>query len=102
VFAASSITVYLVDGTGTMESMKRAYNFLISRPGAFIFYMTLLAVLLAANFVFVSFSIIPLVAPLISTVLQKYLSVVIWSSLFVYYMKHTSQITSGKTYDLHG
>jgi len=101
VFAAFSITVSVVESIGTMESIKRAYYFLIGRPGAFIFYMILLALFLVANFVFVSFNIIPFIAPLTSIVLQKYLSVVIWSSLFVYYLKNTSHITSEKTHDVH-
>lgn len=102
VLAAFSITVSVVEGSGTMESIKRAYYFLIGRPGAFIFYMILLAVLLFTNFVFVSFSIIPFISPLINVVLQKYLTVVVWSSLFVYYMKNTNHLTPGKTHDIHG
>jgi len=90
VFTAYSITVSVVEGTGTMESIKRAYYFLIGRPGAFIFYMILLAVLLVTNFVFVSFSIIPFIAPLINIVLQKYLVIAVWSSLMVFYMKNTN------------
>ena len=88
VFAAYSITVSIVEGTGTMVSIRTAYYFLLGRPGAFLFYMILLAGLLAANVVFIPFSIIPLAAPLINTVLQSYLSIVLWSSLLVYYMKN--------------
>jgi len=102
VFTAYSIMISVVEGSGTMESIKRACYFLIGRPGAFVFYMILLAALIVTNLIFVPFSIIPFVAPLLNTVLQKYLAVVVWSSLLVYYMKNTNHLRTGKTRDING
>lgn len=96
VFAAYSITVLMIEGTGVMKSIKSTYCFLIDNPVAFVFCLILLAGFVASNFIFISFSMMFFIVPLINSVLQSYLSIVLWSSLFVYYMKNRgNKVTSG-------
>lgn len=89
VFAVFSVMILVVEGAGIAASMGRTYTLLTERPGAFLFCLILLAGLAAANFIIVPFTLMPVLVPLVNTVLQHYLALVLWSSLIAYYMLHS-------------
>lgn len=96
-FGAFTVAISMMEETGTIESMGQAYHFLTGNPGAFIMYMVLMVVLLMSHVVFVMSGIIPFMAPLLQILLQKYLEIVLWSSLFVYYKRNAHHLARGRT-----
>jgi len=89
VFVVYSVVISVIEEKGIMESMKRTFNFLMDNTIAFLYYFLLLIGITAANLVLVTLSVIPVFAPLINLFLQNYLSVVLWSSLIVFYVNCT-------------
>lgn len=99
-FVVYSVTVSVIEEKRAIDSIKRTFEFLKDNPAAFLFYLILLIGLIVANFILIPFSIIPVILPLINIVLQNYLSVVVWSSLVIFYTKSTSYPISTLTYDI--
>jgi len=110
-FCVYSMVVLSVERKGAVDSVKKTFDFLKERPGAFLFYMVLFAGVVAANLVFfflrIPFGVMPAIAPfftlfisLLNAFLQSYITVVIWSSLIVYYVKCTNYPVYSGTYEI--
>ncbi len=106
VVSVYSMAASVLERKGAVDSVKSVFVFLSRKPGAFLFYIILLAGIVAANLAFfilrVPFSMVPELAlmmnialSLMNVVFQGYLVIVMWSSLMVYYIKNTKSI-SGK------
>lgn len=111
IFSVYSVVVSVIDGKGSMESIKRTSDFLKKKPGALFFYFILLAGIIAINIVFlvlrVPFSMVPVLAPvmhivltLFSSIFQSYLAVVLWSCLIAYYLRGTDYPVYSAAYEI--
>ena len=96
IFSVYSIIALVIEGKGAMESIRRASAFLKKNPQAFLFYVILFTGIIAANVIFysiqLSFIAAPVMTPLIyllNVFFQNYLTIVLWNSLIVYYIKGT-------------
>lgn len=85
-FGALSVTVSVAEGAGALDSLSRTYSFLVLRPGAIFFSALLLFAMAAAHVIVLPFTLLPVIVPLVNTLLRTYLSVVLWGSLIAYYM----------------
>ena len=110
-FCVYSMVVLSVERKGAVDSVKKTFDFLKERPGAFLFYMVLFAGVIAANLMFfllkIPFSLMPDIAPFIGVLIsllnvffQSYIAIVVWSSLIVYYVKCTNYPMYSVTYDI--
>lgn len=110
-FSVYSMVVLTVERKGAVDSVKMTFDFLKERPGAFVFYMVLFAVVIAVNLMFfllkIPFSLMPDIAPffavfisLLNTFFQSYIAVFVWSSLIVYYVKCTNYPVYSATYEI--
>ncbi len=101
VFSVYCIVASVMEGKGAIDSVKSVFVFLKRKPGAFLFYIILIAGMFAAALAFfvlgLPFRMIPVLAPameialsLMDIVFQAYLMVVMWACLIVYYKKGTN------------
>ncbi len=88
VFVTYSVVVSVFEEKRVMESLRLTFNFLKDNTVVFLYYLLLLIGVGLANLVLLPVSAIPLVASLINLFIQNYLSVVLWSCLIVFYVKH--------------
>jgi hypothetical protein len=111
VFIVYSVMVSVIEEKGVLGSIKRTFNFLKDKPVAFLFYIILLIAIITANLLLfiieTPFNMIPVMKPLINvafylinTIFQSYLSIVLWSSLLVFYIKSTNYPVHYVTYDI--
>jgi len=110
-FIVYSITASVVEGKGVIDAIKKTYNFLKNKPLAFLFYFILLVGVIIANLLLLivetPFTMIDSIKPFIDFVFyvinvffQSYLSVVLWSSLVIFYIKNTNYSDYHITYDI--
>jgi hypothetical protein len=107
IFMVYSILSSVLEGKGLLDSIKNTFNFLKKNPRAFLFFIILSAGAIAINMVFFIIMIplgmlpfINILLYLVSIVFQNYLSVVVWSSLTVYYIKASNYPVYTATYDI--
>jgi len=111
IFCVYSIAASVVEECGPMDSIKRSINFLLRKPGAFLFYMLLIIGLITVNLVFygaqLSFHMIPVLgsfmsifAYLISAFFQSYLLIGVWGSVLVYYLKGSGHPVYSASYEI--
>ncbi len=107
VFAVYSMVVIVIEGTGVMDTIDRTFAFLKQRPGAFIFYLIMIAGLITLNAVYYGMqifgSVMPLFTPLIyimNVFFQNYLAVVVWGALINYYLKAVNYPVYSSTYEI--
>ncbi len=98
VFSVYCMVASVVEKKGAVDSVKSTFVFLKKKPEAFLFYIILIAGIVAASLVFfilgLPFRVIPVLAPvmnialsLMNIVFQAYLMVVMWGCLIVYYIR---------------
>lgn len=98
IFTFYAAIVLAVGKKGVIDSFRDTWNFLINKPTAFLFYIIVVIVMVAItivlNVIAGSFSMIPMAGFIIGipyrfavSILMNYLSVVMWSSLLVFYIK---------------
>jgi len=97
----------VLEEKGALDSIKKTFNFLKKNPRAFLFFIILFAGAIIINLVFFIIMIplgmlpfINIMLYLVSVVFQNYLSVVVWSSLTVYYIKAVNYPVYSATYDI--
>ncbi len=111
VFSAYSMVISVTNGTDSMDCIKRTFDFLKQKPGAFLFFFILLIGGGSVNFMFfilkMPFSMVPvlgqmmnIVLTLFSAVFQSYIVIVIWSSLIAYYLKITGRPVNSAVYEI--
>lgn len=97
------MTALVVDRVGSMDAFRRGITFIKNKPNALLFYATLVISFILVNLILLSlsfpFRIIPVVGPLInipyqliSYAIQSYLTVVMWGSLLIFYIKNINLI----------
>lgn len=100
VFSVYSVVVSVVERTGAIDSIKKTAGFLMDKPEALLYCLLLFAgavVLSLLSFALkIPFSMVPLIGPamgigvsLLSIVFKSYISIAVWASLIVYYVKAT-------------
>ena len=111
VFSGYSMVISVMNGMDSMGCIKRTFDFLKQRPGAFLFFFILLIGGGSVNFLFfilrMPFSMVPvlgqmmnIVLTLFSAVFQSYIAIVIWSSLMAYYLKWTDHPVDSGVYEI--
>ncbi len=98
VFSAYAVVICVIERVGAVDSIKKTVSFLIDRPVALLYCIFLFAGAVVLNVLLftvrVPVGFVPLLGPLFSFVLsimsvlvQSYISVAVWASLIIYYMK---------------
>ena len=111
IFTVYASIALAVERKGVSDSFKKTWNFVMNKPGAFLFYILLVICVVALNIVLwllgASFRLIPMIGLIVSIpyqiilhVFQSYLAVVMWSSLIVYFIKGTKHTEYKATYDI--
>jgi len=107
VFGVYSLVVLVTEQEGVLDSIGRTFNFLRQTPGAFLYYLILIAGFIAVYAVFyglqIFLSVVPFIWPLaytLSVLFQSYLAMVLWSSLIVYYVKSTNYPVYTPAYEI--
>ncbi len=111
VFIVNSIVVSVIEEGGAIDSIKKTVNLFIQKPQSFLFYIALIVGVIAANFVFygvqISFNIIPIIGHLLTVVfylvnafLHSYITIVVWSSIIVYYIKCINHPVYSTAYEI--
>lgn len=111
IFIVYSIVISVIGEGGVMDSIKKTFNFLKDKPAAFLFFIIILFGFITAIFILliieIPFGMLPDKSPLITAafyiinaVVQSYLSIVVWSSLIVFYIKGANYPVSCATYDI--
>ena len=111
IFTGYSMVVSVMNGNGSMDCIKKTFDFLKQKPEAFLFYFILFAGSIIANGLFfflkMPFNAVPVLGPvmnisltLFSAVFQSYLALVIWSSLIIYYVKGTDYPVHSAVYEI--
>ena len=111
IFTGYSMVVSVMNGNGSMDCIKKTFDFLKQKPEAFLFYFILFAGSIIANSLFfvlkMPFNAVPVLGPvmnisltLFSAVFQSYLALVIWSSLIIYYLKGTDYPVHSAEYQI--
>lgn len=111
IFTGYSMVVSVMNGNGSMDCIKKTFDFLKQKPEAFLFYFILFAGSIIANGLFfvlkMPFNAVPVMGPvmnialtLFSAIFQSYLALVVWSSLIIYYVKGTDYPVYSAAYEI--
>ncbi len=98
IFTFYAAIVLVVGKKGVIDSFRDTWNFLTNKPTAFLFYIILVIAVVVINIVLTiitgTFRMIPMAGFVIGipyhfavSILMNYLSVVMWSSLLVFYIR---------------
>lgn len=106
-FMVYCILSSVLEEKGSLDSIKNTFNFLKKNSRAFLFFIISFVGAIIINLVFfiimIPLGMLPfvnIVLYLVSVVFQNYLSVVVWSSLTVYYIKASNYPVYTATYDI--
>lgn len=100
IFTVYAAIALVVEKSRVINSFKNAWNFLKSKPMAFLFYILLVISIIAVNIILTIFGGSFRMIPLVLFAVQSYLGVVMWSSLFVFYIKGINYPVHTATYDI--
>jgi hypothetical protein len=107
IFTVYSMMIMVIEGKGVTDSIRRALNFLKQMPQAFLFYIILLIGSVALHTILyglqLSFGVISFISPLayfINAFIQGYLTIFVWASLIVYYLKTTKYPVYSASYEI--
>lgn len=111
VFAVYSIVISIIESKGAVDTAKKTFEFLRQKPHAILFYLVLLAVIIAVSLIFYGFQIPVRLAPLmlpfldiffyiINAFFHGYLVLIMWSSLTQYYVKKTGYPVNNTGYEI--
>ena len=111
ILAVYAMVIQIVEKSGAIDTVRKTVAFLNKRPSAFLFYMVLLSGVMLVNIIFflleVSFGAVPVIAPflaffimLLNAFLHSYITVAVWSSLIVYYVKCTGHTVYQAMYEI--
>jgi hypothetical protein len=95
-----SMLASVIEGSGALESVKKAFQFMKKKPESLLLFITLFVAVAVLNFglVFIKIplSVVPFAGPflhillsIMGAVVQSYIAIVLWSSLMTYYIKAT-------------
>lgn len=106
-FTIYSILCLVIEGKGSMDTIKNTFNHLKKTPQAFLFFIILflgaVAVNLAVFIIMIPLGMLPfvnIILYIMSVIFQNYLAIVVWSALTVYYTKAANYPVSPATYDI--
>lgn len=111
IYTIYAAIVLVVENRGVSDAFKTAWNYLANNPMAFVFYIILILAIIAVNIIFfilgASFSLVPFYGDVMRIpyqlavyALQIYLSIAMWSSLIMYYIKGTGHSVYTAAYDI--
>lgn len=108
----TAIALAVEKGKKVLSSFRNTINFIKAKPTAFLFYIIIVVGIILINFILITigaiFSMLPKIGFLISIpyqifyycIVQSYLTVLMWGSLLVFYIKNIHLPGYGITYDI--